>query len=80
MKAPDKIFIPITPDCDIAVNDWSGVPLAQFDWKPVVENVCYIRKDVLLEWAREQIAENFGQYDNDWDLAFNELIDKINSI
>ena len=54
MTAPDKIYIPMTPDCDIAVNDWSGVPLSQYDRKPVTANICYIRKDALLEFIEKQ--------------------------
>ena len=87
MKAPDKIYIPMTPDCDVAVNDWSGVPLSQYDGKPVTENICYIRKDALLEWANKRLEEfrHIAEISNDVAAdgevdAFEELIDKLNSM
>lgn len=39
----------------------------------------YIRKDALLEWAKEKLENNVGQYDRDYDLALNSLIDKLNN-
>lgn len=62
MKAPDKIYV---------LPDWASVV------KVLDEEVEYIRKDALLEWAEENqyksltiIADNFWQ----------EVIDKINEL
>lgn len=56
MKAPDKIYIPITDYELPTTNDWSGLPLSQYEWKPVLENIAYIRKDALLEWAKRMLV------------------------
>ena len=55
--ALDKIYIPMTADCEIVVNNWSGIPLSQYDGKPVTSNIEYIRKDALLEWAQQMLDE-----------------------
>lgn len=65
MEAPDKIYMP---------NE-----LLTEEWQRHIEgqDTCYIRKDALLEWAKENqyksliiVADNFWQ----------EVIDKINSL
>ena len=43
------------------------------------ENIPYIRKDALLEWANNELENNVGQYDRDYDLAISSLIDKLNN-
>lgn len=54
MKAPDKIYLPVFASSllhrDVIENHWMEVqsPFAK-------ENVEYIRKDALLEWAEEQM-------------------------
>lgn len=87
MTAPDKIYVPITEGQEVAVNDWSGLPMAQYDYKKVVDNICYIRKDALVEWAKGQrekakIAaggclnmQASGKF-----LAYDELIEKLNTM
>ena len=64
---PDKIYIPMTADCDIAVNDWSGVPLAQYDYKKVTDNICFIRKDLIEHIIRGALGPQ-------------DALNKINSI
>ena len=79
MKAPDKIyFYSYCGDIDTAT--WDVEPFNG-------ENVEYIRKDALLEWAKEQhkilmemldpLKDDFG-----WGtrFAFHLVIDKINSL
>ena len=71
MKAPDKIYINVTP---LGV-DYSIVPIPDFG------GVEYIRKDALLEWTKEQasITEKLngkGAMLKAWDT----LIDKIESL
>ena len=72
MKAPNKIYAAIVNDGLFA----SVIPNKTKD-EPFSE---YIRKDALLEWAKEQLNENVGQYDEDYDLAFNVLIEKLNKL
>lgn len=76
MKAPDKIYLntpKIQPELDNTT--WDTKPYAD------CENVEYIRKDALLEWAKEQasITEKLngrGAMLKAWDT----LIDKIESL
>lgn len=84
MKAPDKIYLREFKDALSQV--WSGI-------KPTEETVIasheYIRKDALLEWAKElneayhkkykesnyTCGEHWGQR-----VAFQRIIDKLNSM
>ena len=47
---------------------------------PFGGSVEYICKDALLKWAKKELENNAGQYDRDYDLALNSLIDKLNSM
>ena len=58
MKAPDKIYI----------NGFSS-----FATVPVKEGIEYIRKDALMEWAKESM-DSLGR------LSYGEFIDKLNSM
>ena len=70
---PDKIYFPA--DGLPSYIDWDGSPIRT---KQVDDSdVCYIRKDALVEWAKQKqyesttiVADNFWQ----------EVIDKINSL
>lgn len=76
MKAPDKIYLFVFASPllhrDVLENHWAKEP------SPLVkENITYIRKDALLEWAKKKqydsmtiVADNFWQ----------EVIDKLNSL
>ena len=77
MKAPNKIYIPLTEGQDILTNDWSGVPMFQDSGEAVVENVEYIRKDSLLEWAEDylQKADNLEMW-----FTMNTVINKLKSM
>ena len=71
MEAPDKIYL-----CADAPRmcDWENKPFEKGG------NIEYIRKDVLLEFAKEQLENNVGQYDGDYDFAIYNLIDKLNTM
>ena len=64
MKAPDKIYMP---------NE-----LLSEEWQRHIEgeDTAYIRKDALLEWAKEQktLLELGGH------VSIDDVIDKINSM
>ena len=63
---PNKIYINVTP---LGV-DYSIVPIPDFG------GVEYIRKDALMEWAKEQKAlMELGGH-----VSIDDVIDKINSI
>ena len=71
MKAPDKIYLFVFASPllhrDVLENHWAEVP------SPLVkENITYIRKDALLEWAKENI-DSLGR------LSYGEFIDKLNN-
>lgn len=71
MKAPDKIYVsrPIYNQCGLVISED----------KPVE----YIRKDLILEWANDNLLEceasnddaDYGRID-----AFKKLIDKLGSL
>ena len=67
MKAPNKIYINVHP---LGV-DYSIVPIPDFG------GVEYIRKDALLEWAKEK--ENYA-LTSVVKLAYKTMIDKIESL
>ena len=71
MKAPDKIYlIETTRICD----EWRESP------SKYATNIAYIRKDALLEWARNyhKLCESMGT--RAMQKAFDEIIDKIKSL
>lgn len=73
MKAPDKVFFPN----DINLLTKLSLVIKQKD------DVCYIRKDALLEWAKEQ-KEKLGSSDSFTTQGkrkmLERLIDKIESL
>ena len=79
MKAPDKIYIPLYPNHSLdgyhLADDYMYEPQQDFN------NVEYIRKDALLEWAKGQAStteklNGKGAMLKAWDT----LIDKIESL
>ena len=70
---PDKIYFPA--EGLPSYIDWDGSPIRT---KQVEDSdVCYIRKDALLEWAKEKQYESLTIVaDNFW----QEVIDKLNSM
>lgn len=73
MKAPDKIYLQHYYKPEALSEDWSLVS------HPIEKNEEYIRKDALMEWIQEVRAiphENAITRD----LAFQEVVNKLNSI
>ncbi len=67
MKAPDVIYVEFSEDVNLA-----------FEKQPFEETPTYIRKDALLEWAKEhQEGERQGSYT--WS-CYQVFIDKLNSM
>lgn len=83
MKAPDKIYFPA--EGLPSYIDWDGSPIRT---KQVEDSdVCYIRKDALMEWLeqnRNQAQMWFDRYNDREDLSakqvWEEVIDKINEL
>ena len=72
MKAPDKIYVP-SYNGEAFSHSWTMEPLGD------TTSFEYIRKDTLIEWIQEVRAiphENTITRD----LAFQEIVNKINSI
>ena len=83
MKAPDKIYVSIPTRLQsdspkyvgIAWNDKGNLTTPQIEE--------YIRKDALMEWAKKQRIPTEQcklSMDIGWAAAFEELIDKLNSM
>lgn len=73
MEAPDKIYFP--EDGLPAYIDWDGSPIRT---KQVEDSdVCYIRKDTLIEWAKQKQYESLTIIADDF---WQEVIEKINSM
>lgn len=71
--APDKIYIAETPNKLIEI--WSEEPIEP---KPYITEHEYIRKDALLEWAKETyLNENASAIRK---VCYKQLIDKIESL
>ena len=70
---PDKIYFPA--DGLPRYIDWDGSPIRT---KQVEDSdICYIRKDALMEWA-EDVKAKTGWYEIE--VAMDDLIDKLNSM
>ena len=70
MKAPDKLFLHPNYMGEVGAN-WLTFPLTEKD-------ECYIRKDALVEWAKETyLNENASAIRK---VCYKQLIDKIESL
>ena len=71
MKAPDKIYLP-------PIEQWLGTKKG---WgKKTANDIEYIRKDALLEWASGELMPGISADGKGWNLALQTLIDKLNSL
>ena len=77
MKTPDVIYVEFSEDVNLA-----------FEEQPFEETPAYIRKDTLLEWAKEvndsgPIKDSADKGDA-WSIGYlcgmRDIIDKLNSI
>ena len=83
MQAPDKIYV----DDNVFPThiDWDGSPI---NTKRIESSdIEYIRKDALLEWAREKMNINLTEADNTDDrftygiaAGFGSVVDKLKSM
>ena len=80
MKAPDKIYI----------DNFSCYAIEPRESDSIIagKELCYIRKDTLLEWAKEKhkeytekmVAKNMDETHWGQRNAFQQMIDKLNSL
>lgn len=72
---PDKIYVPTEyTDNDITPV---GVTLQQV----FPNDVCYIRKDALMEWLESKVYEhNEDRFDDGFNAALGQVIDKLNEM
>jgi len=74
MKAPDKVFFPN----DINLLTKLSLVIKQKD------DVCYIRKDALLEWAKKELENaeitDFDEFGRGEVIAYRRIVDKLNSM
>lgn len=71
MKAPDKIYIQ-TNAGEAFSSKWTTIPFRDF------ENTEYIRKDALIEWAKETYLNEKASLIRK--VCYKQLIDKLNSM
>ena len=85
MNAPDKIYFPA--DGLPAYSDWDGSPIRTKKMEDT--DICYIRKDALLEWLEGSKKEMVKELEGSNGVirfatgiaisSFQEVIDKLNS-
>lgn len=83
MKSPDKIYLQRVPSNQEVIDGWTVEPVKH----TVLEDIEYIRKDALMEWAKEKYNE-YKQMDEDFQgdvflgnrHALAEVIQKIESL
>jgi len=68
-KAPDKIYI--------QTDMINSIPLEQQEFD---DDVVYIRKDALLEWANGRLKETADALDFRSNKAFGQLVEKLQSL
>lgn len=84
MKVPDKLYIG-RRNYGPLIGGWKSQPFTSKE----IESIEYIRKDVLMEWARELNEAYHKEYEESnytcgehWGqmVAFQKIVDKLNSI
>lgn len=81
MEAPNKIYVTIDrPNERIEYNpELVGVAWSKKDKS--CEHIEYIRKDALLEWLESKVYKhNEDRFDDGFNAALGQVIDKINAI
>lgn len=82
MKAPDKIYLSVDKNEDWKYAMWTTKSPQEQKFSELDKHEEYIRKDALLEWAKEKfdsLSETLG-VDTKRRIILQELIDKLNSI
>lgn len=82
MELPDKIYL---ASVEPRLNGYAGI--AWTDAEDIIEPIEYIRKDALLEWLEQELAQRqqwLDRYGEGEDLhaatELKKVIDKINSL
>lgn len=80
MNAPDKIYLQRNTTTDLYDEFW---PEWLEDTHHPDSDICYIRKEALLEWAKEKnqrIDTDEGDFSSGYVYAMIDLIDKLDSM
>lgn len=81
MKAPDKIYLQTCGDCPgFECESCQFQELSEVTWSEdriYEKDIEYIRKDSLLEWAKDMKEANDGVCDTSY---YQEFIDKLESM
>jgi len=80
MKAPDKIYLNIPKDSPAIYNN-DVLEIATWSTKEFADckNICYISKDFLLEWAKEEMSKWRESHPMRYK-SMADLIDKLKSM
>ena len=88
MNAPDKIYLNIPKDNPVIYNN-DVLEIATWSTKEFADckNICYIRKDYLLKWAKDELklskdveCVSEKSYEEGRQQVALNLIDKLNEI
>ena len=77
---PDKIYLSTATVSSNIPGERYALPGWREKLNPKTKNETYIRKNALIKWANNELKNNVGQYNRDYDLALNSLINKLNSL
>ena len=77
MKAPDKIYVTIPTRRLSDSANYVGIAFSDKSYLTTPQIEEYIRKDALLEWAKEKQNESLTIVADD---VWQEVIDKLNSM
>ena len=87
MKAPDEIYLQVCGTCPLEGVECERCNfdgLEEVTWstdKVFDKDVEYIRKNALLEWLNGKVYEhNEDRFDDGFNAAMGQIIDKLNSL
>lgn len=76
MKAPDKIYVEVRHPFGNEFTEMLG-----FESRGNSDDIEYICKDTFLEWLEAKVYEhNEDKFDDGFNTALGQVIDKINSL
>lgn len=78
MEAPDKIYLQRVPSNQEVIDGWTVEPVKH----TVLEDIEYIRKDALMEWAKKEMEEWSSESNTAQGvkMGLTLVIDKIESL
>lgn len=81
MEAPNKIFLSVGKEEDWKYAMWTEKSPDEQKFSELDKHQEYIRKNALLGWLNEKVYEhNEDRFDDGFNAALGQVIDKINSL